>query len=274
MASERSSSGAVVREPRRYSISDVRRSYTPDKRWSELEGDLPSFLIYRPVSFLLTPSALYVGLTPSAVTTLGLAVAFLLPLAAWLGGSVAYVSVAGLAIVNHVLDCVDGNIARTTGRSTRTGALYDGFCDLVFWVLYFLAIGILVQMSGPGPVAEHAVILALGLAILVLLHRELRDSYALTFDSRAEWSSRPPAHLSPLDLARIALIGLERFYAFGLLIGGWLGRLDAVLVAIAVYVVLIFAGAVWLTFSAARRAERREKDVESQLVRSNREGRG
>jgi phosphatidylglycerophosphate synthase len=270
MGPEEDRSGAVTRH---YSIADVRRSYTPDKRWSELEGDLPSFLIYRPVSILLTPPALFLGLSPFAVTTLGLVVALLLPVTASLGGSLAYLWVGGLAIVNHVLDCLDGNIARTTGRSSRVGALYDGFCDLAFWVLYFLAIGILVQMSGRGLMAEHAVALALGLAILVLLHRELRDSYALTFYSRPEWSPRPPAHLSLLDLARIGLIALERFYAFGLFVGGWLGRLDLVLVFIAVYVVFIFAAAVWITFAAALHAERQGKTANLSLpVRTERDG--
>jgi NAD(P)-dependent dehydrogenase (short-subunit alcohol dehydrogenase family) len=248
--------GSVVRRRGRYSLADVRRSYTPEKRWSELEGDLPSFLIYRPVSFLLTPAALNLGLTPGSVTSLGLLVALALPFAAWWGGSNGYVWVAGLALVDHVLDCVDGNIARTTGRSSRVGAVYDGFCDLAFWLLYFLAIGIVVRGSGAGPVAEHAIELTLGLAALVLLHRGLRDGYALEFGSRADWSPGPPPRLSRLDWARIGVIAFERCYAFGLLVGGWLGRLDVVLVGIAVYVVLIFAGAVWLTFAAALRAER------------------
>jgi phosphatidylglycerophosphate synthase len=252
---------------RRYTLADVRRSYTPEKRWSELEGDLPSFLLYRPVSFLVTPAALNLGLTPAAVSTAGLVVALLLPLGAWLGESAGYVWVAVLALVNHVLDCVDGNIARTSGRSTRVGALYDGFCDLTFWVLYFLAIGVLVRGSGSGLLAEHAVALALGLAALVLLQRELRDSYALEFGSRAEWSAAPPPRLSQLDWARIAVIGLERIYAFGLLVGGWLGRLDAVLLGIGAYVVLMFVGAVWLTFSAALRADRPDSG-RSQGVRS------
>ena len=233
----------------------MRRSYTPEKRWSELEGDLPSFLLYRPVSLVLTPPALWLGLSPSAVTSVGLIVSLALPLAAWLGGPLAFVWVAALALVNHVLDCLDGNIARTTGRSSRAGALYDGFCDLVFWALYFLAIGILTNRLASGPVADHAVELSLALALLVLLHRELRDSYALEFAARAEWSSEPPPSLSVLDWAKIVLIALERFYAFALLVGGFAGRLDVVLVAIGVYVVLIFAGAVWLTFFAARSAQ-------------------
>ena len=236
----------------RANLAEVRRSYTPEKRWAELQGDLPSALIYRPVSIWLTPFFLLLGVPPNAVSVLGLLAALSMPLVAWWGGQHAYVAVALLAIGNHVLDCVDGNVARTTRRiSGGAGALLDDFLNPVFWSLYFLSIGILVRRASSSPVGQHGVEIALGLMILVLVHRHLRDSYELRFGERAEFTARPPATYSAWTIVRMCLAGLEGVYAFALLAAGALGVWDHLLIAIAVYVVVIFVSAVVLTFRRA-----------------------
>jgi len=235
----------------RYSVAQVRASYGPDKRWSELEGDLPSYLLYRPVSFWVTPLFLELGISATAVTLTAGALSALLPLVAWRGGAHAYLVIAVIALVVHVMDCVDGNIARTSGRASGVGALLDGFVDLCFWSLYLVSIGILVNRAGGGILGPWALELSFSLVILVLLNRLLRDNYALLFLERAEFTPAAPARLSPLAMARIALIGLERFYAFAIICGGTFDALDKVLAGIAVYVVVIFLGAVCITFDAA-----------------------
>jgi len=238
----------------RYTVAQVRASYGPGKRWSELEGDLPSFLLYRPVSIWLTPLFLRLGISASAVTLAALALAACLPFVAWHGGDRAYIMVAVLALVIHVFDCLDGNIARTSGAASGTGALLDGFVDLCFWSLYLVSIGILVRQSGAAA-GPWAIELSLTLAVLVLLHRLLRDNYELLFAERADFTASPPATLTAFEMAKIAFIGCERLYAFAILCGGALGVLDKVFAAIAVYVVVIFLGAVGITFNAARKRD-------------------
>jgi phosphatidylglycerophosphate synthase len=242
----------------RYTIADVRASYGTNKRWSELEGDLPSFLLYRPVSFWLTPLFLRLGITATAVTLTAAVLSALLPAVAWYGGTRAYAAVAVIALVVHVMDCLDGNIARTSGRTSGVGALLDGFVDLCFWSLYLVSIGILVKQAGGGMLGEWALELSMALVILVLLNRLLRDNFALLFSERAEFSASPPDRLSLLAMARITFIGLERLYAFAILCGGAFGVLDKVLAAIAAYVVAISLGAVFVTFEAARRRAARD----------------
>jgi phosphatidylglycerophosphate synthase len=241
----------------RYTLADVRRSYTPERAWSEAEGDLPSYLLYRPISIWLTPAFIAAGFSATGVTVLALVPTLALVPAALLGGERAYLTVAALVLCHHVLDCVDGNVARTTGRSGGAGALLDGFCDQLFWALFFLTIGILTQRASGGSVAEHAVEIGLGLTVLVLLHRQLRDGYALQYDERAEFAATPPTRIGPLTAARMLLIGLERAYVFGLIAAGALGALEALLVGLAVYVALIFVAAVALTFMKARRRDAR-----------------
>jgi phosphatidylglycerophosphate synthase len=240
----------------RYTVADVRASYGPGQRWSELEGELPSFLLYRPLSFWITPVFLRLGIPATAVTLTAGLLSMLLPVVAWHGGAHAYVAIAAIALVVHVMDCIDGNIARTSGRTSDVGALLDGFVDLCFWSLYLVSIGLLVKQAGGGILGAWAVELSMTLAILVLLHRLLRDNYALRFSARAEFAASPPARLTPLVMAKIAFIGLEGLYAFAILCGGALGALDKVLAAIAVYVATIFLGAVFVTFDAARKRAR------------------
>jgi phosphatidylglycerophosphate synthase len=237
----------------RYTVADVRASYGPGRRWSELEGELPSFLLYRPVSFWITPFFLRLGIPATAVTLTAGLLSMSLPFVAWHAGAHAYVTVAVIALVVHVMDCLDGNIARTSERTSDVGALLDGFVDLCFWSLYLVSIGILVRQAGGGIFGEWAVEMSMTLVILVLLNRLLRDNYALLFSTRAEFAASPPARLTALAMAKVAFIGLEGLYAFAILCGGAFGALDKVLAGIAAYIAVIFLGAVFVTFDAARK---------------------
>ena len=240
-----------------YLLDAARRSYTPSKRWAELESDFPSFLLWRPLSLRLTPMAVRLGLSPTTITLSTLVVAAVLPPLAWLGGPSAYLGVALLAACHHVLDCLDGNVARTTGRTSGTGALLDGFGDLVFWALYFLAIGLLAQQAGGGLLAANGAAVGLGLVVLVLLHRSLRDAYELRYRENASYAEAPPERIGLRTLAWWAAIGMERSYVFWIVLAGLMGAFEALLAAIGLYVVLVFVGAVWLTLDQARAKDAR-----------------
>lgn len=221
-----------------------------------MEGELPCYLIYRPLSFYVTPPLLHLRVPILAVTLASGVLALLMVAAAWRGGEHAYLVVAALGLGFHLLDCVDGNMARTTGKSSRLGGLIDGAVDMSFWVLLFLSLGLLVEHAGGGVLGDRAVELSMGLAILVLLNRQTRDNFAVMFSQAAYASSKKPEYLSLKDKLLIAVVGLENLYVFGIALGGALGGLDWVLVGIAVYVVLIFVGAMILTFSKAAAADR------------------
>ena len=83
----------------------------------------------RPVSFLITPFFLMLGLTPNLVTVLGLIFSLLGLLLLlpgtwiwWLVGSLIY----QFAVV---LDAVDGNIAWANDKATYFGKFLDGAVD-------------------------------------------------------------------------------------------------------------------------------------------------
>lgn len=227
--------------PKRLTVADVRRSYAADKRWEELSGELPALLLFRPLSFWVTPLFARAGFTPSGVTWLSLALSICLPLAAVFGGERAHWLVFGAGFACQVLDCVDGNLARATGRSSAYGQMLDLVIGQLYWILVFVSVGILAEQRGGGLFGDYALEIATALPLLVLLNR-LSRNHAEQHFARAQPHAVPPA--GPLGLKRLALIalsGLENLYIFGIAAAGALGGMDWLLLAMAVYVCGVFA---------------------------------
>ena len=244
----------------RHTLAEVKRSYGPEKAWAEMQGDLPCYLIYRPISFRVALPFLWLGVPVMAMTLLSLVIALAMLLMALRGGEHAYLWVAGLGFTYHVMDCVDGNMARTLGRTSRLGAILDGTIDMSFWCLLLLSLGILVQGQGGGLWGEHAVTASLGLGLLLLLNRQTRDNFTAQNVQTAYFQAEIPERIAWPDKLLMAVVGLEFVYVFAIALGGLAGRLDAVLLGIAFYVVAMFAGALGLTFASAARLDRESGD--------------
>jgi phosphatidylglycerophosphate synthase len=240
----------------RYTLADVKASYGPEKAWAEMQGDLPCYLIYRPISFWVALPFLWLGIPVLVMTSFSLVIALSLPAMAYWGGEHAYLGVAGLGFLYHVMDCVDGNMARTLGRTSRLGAILDGTIDMSFWCLLLLSLGLLVDGQAGGFWDGHAVALSLGLAVLLLLNRQTRDNFSLQNRDATYFRSEIPERLSLGDRLMMAVVGLEFVYVFAIALGGWFGGLEWVLLGIAIYVGLMFLGAVGLTWIQAARLDR------------------
>jgi phosphatidylglycerophosphate synthase len=92
---------------------------------------LLTHLLARPLSRLVTPRLARTSITPLQVTGLSLAAGLL---AAWVGswpGGLWGVAAALLLELSHVLDCVDGELARLTGRGSPFAAAMDPISDRV-----------------------------------------------------------------------------------------------------------------------------------------------
>jgi phosphatidylglycerophosphate synthase len=144
---------------RRYTVADVRATYSLAKAREEWFGDWASALIYRPLSIFVTPLFLAAGFSARMVTLLSLAIGLALPLIARFGGPMGGFWVAGLATVWVVLDCVDGNIARVTKSDSKSGHYFDFVTDVVFRGSFYAAIGLLADASAGGSFARLALCL-------------------------------------------------------------------------------------------------------------------
>lgn len=228
------------RGPQRLTVAEVRRSYGAGKRWEELSGELPALLLFRPLSFWVTPLFARAGFTPSGVTWLSGALSLCMPLAALEGGARAHWLVFGAGFACQILDCVDGNLARATGRSSAYGQMLDLVIGQLYWILVFVSVGLLAEQRGGGLFGPWALEVATALPLLVLLNRLSRDHAERHF-GRAQPHARPPAgRLGPERWLLIALSGLENLYIFGIAAAGALGGMDWLLLAMSVYVCGVF----------------------------------
>jgi phosphatidylglycerophosphate synthase len=93
--------------------------------------------VYRPISVPVAGLVARTGITPTQVSILSGAFA--------LGGGAAfgaraYVLGVVLTLIGSITDCVDGDLARLTGRSSRAGAFLDSVLDR--WTDAALVIGL------------------------------------------------------------------------------------------------------------------------------------
>jgi phosphatidylglycerophosphate synthase len=224
-------------------LAAIRASYTDDKRAEEARSDVPARYLYRPLSFPITPPFMMLGVSANGVTVLGILISAGVPLCALLGGLRGALAIALLSMFIQVLDCVDGNIARTTGKTSKAGRMLDGLGSLLFWASYFLGIGMLAAREPEPFFAAHGTELGLALALLLLVQRELEDTFDSYFGQRVRW--QPPVPNAPeLDLGRFGRV-LEHVVGFGgLVLAAWLGRISTFLVLLGGYQCTLFV--LWL----------------------------
>ncbi len=195
----------------KYRVGDIRRSYTPAKARAEWYGDWASALIYRPLSFLLTPFFLSFSFSASMVTLVSLTLGLALPLIAIYGGREAVWIVAVSATAWMVLDCVDGNIARVTNTSSLAGRYFDTATDVAFRGCFYIAIGILIDAGTGKGHSGLATCLAAGYATMAARFcRFYYDGLSGTDVYSEEPEQSGATHLTPARCLFAFLSGIDR----------------------------------------------------------------
>lgn len=224
------------------SVGEVAAAYRP-KFAHELRTEWAIALLYRPVSFVLTPLFAACAVSPGAVTLLGLACALSLPWLALSGGAAAWGYVGGVAIAFCVLDCVDGDLARVTGRTSRWGAYADFLSDTVYRIALYASIGLIIDGgAAQSPASASAALgdnggLIAGLicALLAITARACRlfvEAQNLHSGERVAWV---PADATAGSVAISFLSGLDHLLPLGVLVFGATGRLEWLLAYLFAY---------------------------------------
>ena len=99
-------------------------------------------------SFITSPLAIFANwivvdwkwLTPNLITLFSLVIALLSAFLIIMGGQINFYIAAGLINVSHILDCMDGQMARYRGKSSRAGNYFDKVTDLIQIFFWFGAI--------------------------------------------------------------------------------------------------------------------------------------
>lgn len=227
------------RPVRHFTHQDVAGCYSEEKAEDERINQWPVFYIYHPLSFRITPHILKLGVSANKVTLFSLILVLGLPLLAMLISDAPYIAVAVLGLLIMVLDCVDGDIARVTGSTSSLGAYLDFFTDIVYRLMFYCAIGILIERgdgveNALGGFAIEVAMIAFILAILARAARLYTELHA----EQAVYGADQAKNTSSLDSLISFLMGLDYAFPLLLLLFGILGWLPGLLLGILCYSLL------------------------------------
>ena len=138
----------MIRTSAKYTKNDVLKTYSTEMRRDEKHNQWIVYVFFRPVSLQFSHHLLNFGFSPTVISLLGLMVSFFLPLGGLILEETAFTYyLAGGIILFHVLDCIDGNIARTAQQASKAGAYLDLIVDVMHRLLSYLAIGMLAHQQ-------------------------------------------------------------------------------------------------------------------------------
>lgn len=128
------------------------RTVNETARPAAIEEPLNSALVH-PAARALLPLAVRLGIAPNAISIAGIGFGVLAALAYQHYADWRF-ALGGLAAMLcwHVLDGLDGMVARATGRTSAFGRFLDGFCDYSVYILVYCSLAIAVTpVLGAGP---------------------------------------------------------------------------------------------------------------------------
>lgn len=163
----------------KYTFKDITRSYTKEKR---NRSSIWARVFSRPVSFLFTYIFINLGLSANVVSVISMFEAIIACFLIMMGGYCTYIGV-GLFVFWHVLDCVDGNIARVKRESSYGGAFLDAASGYIAPAFVFLSVGVAAYLTSPWIPKEYShFIIVLGgfCSVTDILTRIIYQKYLVT----------------------------------------------------------------------------------------------
>ncbi len=105
--------------------------------------DPSNLWIVHPLADRLLPGALRLGIHPNTVSFTGMGCGALAGWCYWHWQQPAYVIVGFLLMVGwHIMDGLDGKLARASGKTSPMGRLIDGLCDYLTFAFVLLPIAL------------------------------------------------------------------------------------------------------------------------------------
>lgn len=169
------------------------------KRTSEIE-EVTNRLLIHPVSAALVRPLARWGVSPNAVSILGMVFGGLAALAyyqyeAWPYALAGFIFMLGW----HVMDGADGQLARLTGQTSEVGKILDGLCDHGTFALVYLALTVAAAAELGSWVWGFAVLAGLSHLVQASAYEFQRQSYDFWVHAKAS------AKLDTPEAARASL---------------------------------------------------------------------
>ncbi len=192
------------------------QGYEPIRRTSEIEEPTNLYLIH-PIAIRLTYLFRDMGISPNAVSVAGMSFGLSAALA-YFEYQTWWFAVAGfvLMLAWHVMDGVDGQLARLTQSQSQIGKVLDGICDYVTFTAVYASFG--VRLSREYGPTVWALVIAAGAchALQAGAYEVQREEYDFWVHGRA--SKQPlklrtkPLRNHPAFAQRLSRL-FERLYA-------------------------------------------------------------
>ena len=239
----------------KYSLKDVIASLPKDKLLSEA---LFSRLVLRPLSFPAAWIALALGMSPNMVSWLSALCAIAGgALLAWGSGIWMWAGVV-LLFVFSILDCADGNMARTLKTSNPWGSWTDAVGGYIAYTASLLGLGAAAERCGGFVFPGLCIFLGGFSAAANMLMRASVQSARITAMRIDEAASKTPAGPSGAAAAEHEKPGREKWISENLGITGIMAPAIAAGLAfsqlhwvLAFYTLLYGVGSVWVIFKLA-----------------------
>lgn len=201
------------------------------KRTSEIEETTNVYVVH-PVSAALVPLFARWGVSPNAVSVMGMVFGGLAAVAYYQYDLWPYALAGFLSMIGwHVMDGADGQLARLTGKTSEIGKILDGLCDHVAFALVYVSLTIAAAAVLGAWVWIVAV--AAGLSHLVQASAYEFQRQAYDFWVHAKQSARierPEAFQRSLDGKQGASLLFGKLYLSYLRIQYRLAGIDAALI--------------------------------------------
>ncbi|HEX5621005.1 MAG TPA: CDP-alcohol phosphatidyltransferase family protein [Solirubrobacteraceae bacterium] len=178
-------------------------------------------VLNRPLSTLVSRRLLATAIGPNPLTLTNLGLLLLSGLLLALGARIDALLIAGgiLVQLSSALDGVDGELARVSGRSSRTGAVLDAVCDRYGDLAVLVGAAIAAGTPAAWPWAMAALVANWQLSFLRREHERIARSLP-TAHVRWQWSR--DVRLLVLAISCVLLHPL-----WGLMAAAVIGNLDA-----------------------------------------------
>lgn len=192
-------------------------------RWAEeARSDWAYVAFYRPLATTLAWILAHGPTTPMAVTLAGgVSIPLMIAAALWLPAGIAVPVVGLLGWLGGLLDCVDGDLARLTGRTSWLGRYVDFQIDVARWATLFVAVGHAADRAAGGGATWLAVA---GLAAWLRLFARAARDYRFGTLGREPRGEPTPFRWTPASLAETFVAGLDGLLPIALGLG-WLAGL-------------------------------------------------
>ena len=246
----------------KYTFKEITASYTKEKR---KRSSVWARLVSRPLSFVFTFLFINCGFSANVVSVLSIIDAVVACILIMCGGTAMYIGI-GLFVFWHVLDCVDGNIARVKKEASYGGAFLDAVSGYVAPSYIFLAVGTAAFLTTEIiPQAYSYVLIITGgfssvtdMLTRIIYQKFLVTEYRLGLvgvngDIDQERSSGL-AHIADLIMKHM---GYSSLFMPLLIIGSIVGYLDLLTFAYALYYVCVLLATLVLFVSKANKLKDR-----------------